>query len=457
MLPQFVRGFARARALSVAAVALAVIVSGPDPASATPPIGFNRTTFAYTSALPAPSEARRYQVMILQATDAAMVPILKAANPSLKIFVYLDSLLTRPGDVHGLTTCVPYPVAGAHHPDWFLVDQHGTWIPDWNYPGNYLMDVGNAAYQRACASHAVTVAKSGGFDGIYLDDIAASIASIVPPTTVPPLYRTPAAWRSAEFSFVQAVASQVHAHGVLVVGNLSGAATVPGLWQQWSAPLDGSGDEQFGEAVMFKYWSTQVDNAVWSEAHGKLAIMHTHDVSEADNTFGLASLLLAAAGSATWSTSNADYIASETWYPEYTTAIDLGMPTAAYDRLFNGLYSRLFAHGLVVVNASRARRCVDLLGGTYSGSGLRAVSSTCLGARSARILLADSAGQSVGLVARLRYRPPRLTRVSGRWHVGGRLRLFTWPGWHPSHIGSRLQPIAATWTSITRTHMTRDR
>ncbi len=48
------------------------------------PATFDRTTYRYQSTLPIAQEARLYRVIVLQSTDAAMVPALRAANPMLK-------------------------------------------------------------------------------------------------------------------------------------------------------------------------------------------------------------------------------------------------------------------------------------------------------------------------------------------------------------------------------------
>ncbi len=66
--------------------------------------------------------------------------------------------------------------------------------------------------------------------------------------------------------------------------------------------------------------------------------------------YGLATMMLAADGHASYATSNTDYTSQENWFPEYDTAQQLGAPAGPYTVLANGVYERAFAHGIVLVN-----------------------------------------------------------------------------------------------------------
>ena len=64
--------------------------------------------------------------MILQQTDAPVVPWLKAGNPHLKIFMVVNMMSTDPRDPTGMSDWLGYTDADAHHPDWFLKDAGGN-------------------------------------------------------------------------------------------------------------------------------------------------------------------------------------------------------------------------------------------------------------------------------------------------------------------------------------------
>jgi hypothetical protein len=376
-----------------AAQASTPVVFGPGLGASQAPIAaaFHRTTYRYQSALPLAQEARLYRMIVLQSTDAAIVPALRAANPMLKIYVYQDGFLGRSADPTGLTACSDYGSISANHPDWFLKDQNGNRIMAKSYPGNYLMDVGNPAYQQVCAAHAVALAKADGFDGIFFDGVTAWAGWAVQSGLNMPQYPTPASWQAAMYSYLQTISSRVHANGLLTIANIGGASITPGLWQKWSALVDGSEEESFtdggsGVGGSLWNWKAQLANAAWSEANGKYTLLHSFNRTEAGNTFGLATMLLVGAGHDTYSTSNANYTNSETWYPEYTTAEQLGAPAGAYKQLTNGVYQRVFAGGVVLVNPGKTVAQFSLGGGLYSGSGLSKVRAVSMAHGSGLIL-----------------------------------------------------------------------
>jgi hypothetical protein len=376
----------------------AIFAAAAGAASAAPLAQFSRETYSYSSTLSIQQEANRYQVMVLQSTDYAKVPLLKAANPNLKIFMYSDTIDSRPTDP-ALTTCTAYTTDNASHPNWFLLDQNGNRIQSKNYPGNYLMDVGNTAYQQACVSHATSMAKGYGFDGVFFDDVTAYLSWVVPTTATVPAYPTTAAWQSAEYSLLSYAGPQIHSQGLLVVANIGGGANVPGLWQQWTTPLDGSMEESWMDSSLTYYWPQQIADAAWSAANGKIALLHSHSLTETGNTYGLASMLLVTSGNEGYSTANANYTNSENWFPEYQTAQSLGAATTASTKLANGVYARGFAGGVVLVNPSGTTQSVALGGGTYSGSGLTSVSSVTLAPWSGLILVNDIPGTGATPVA----------------------------------------------------------
>jgi hypothetical protein len=354
---------------------------------------FNRETYQYSSALSPAAEANRYQVMVLQYNDAPFAAALKAANPNLKLLLYQNIMYSRPTDPAGWATCTSYQSDQANHPTWFVKDQNGNPIGSKSYAGNVYMDVGNAGYEQACMAHATAMAKQAGFDGLFLDDVTAIPHNEMAAGVTMAQYPTPGAWNSAMSSMVTAAAAQAHAQGLLVVGNIGGATTANGVWQQWNSQLDGAEEESWGgsgsPAQQLYSWHTKLAEAQWSAANGKIALLHSYASSEAGNTFDIASMLLTADGKASYSTSNANLTNSEGWYPEYDTAQRLGAPAGPYKQLANGVYQRAFAHGIILVNATaQAIGRFSLGGGSYSGSGLAGATSTQMAAQSAQILLA---------------------------------------------------------------------
>lgn len=366
------------------------------PAAAAPGtavVRFNRETYAYSSPLSLTQEASRYQVMVLQATDGWVVPLLHAANPGLKILVYQHPWNSKATDPGALSVCTSYASDLASHPDWFLRDAAGNLIQNRNYPGDYLMDLGNAAYRQACLANSVRLAKQYGFDGVYLDEVNATTQWDLPAGTTLPAYPTVGAWQAAMGSLLAYAANTLHSQGLLAFGNVGGTWTTPGLWDFWSAILDGSEQEAWtgstpGLAAGVWLWPSEIADVAWSEAHGKYTILHSYSTSEAGNAYGLASMMLVAGGHTSYSTANLNYTSSESSYPEQTTAQQLGAPQGGYTRLANGVYERVFARGIVLVNPTNSTvASFSLGGGAYTGSGLINARSLAMGPTSGYLLL----------------------------------------------------------------------
>jgi hypothetical protein len=380
------------KAASAVALSLCCVVpAATAQASAAPTTTFNRETYSYRTSLSTAQEANRYQTLVLQSTDGARVAALHAANPNLKILVYQDLTWSKSSDPSGLTTCTPYSSDTASHPTWFLRDQNGQPILNNGYAGDYLMDVGNPAYQQACVAHATAIAKQYRFDGVFFDDANAYIGWSLSPGVRDVQYPGVSAWQAAQYSELSYVGPGMHAQGLLAVANIGGSTLTAGLWAKWTAPLDGSEEESWtdgglGLAQQVSAWPTKLANAAWSEAHGKIALLHSLNNTETGNAYGLASMLLIASGNASYSTSN--FGNTESWYPEYATGQQLGAPTGAYTRLANGVYERVFANGIVLVNpTTNAIPSFSLGGGIYSGSQLSNVTSVSMRPTSGLILL----------------------------------------------------------------------
>jgi hypothetical protein len=347
----------------------------PALASAAGIDNFNRETYSYSSSLSLTSEAGLYQVMVLQSTDGALVHALHAANPALKILVYQHPYFSRASDPAAWSTCTGYASDLANHPDWFLHTASGQFVTT-RGGGNYEMDPANPAYQQACLANAVHLAKTYGFDGVFLDDIAASSVWDLPAGVTPAAYPSNAAFQGAMTSMLTAASATLHANGLLVFGNLCGTVISPGLWQQWAAITDGAEEESWtdpgtGVASDTWAWPRKLADAAWSEAHGKYVILHSYNTTAAGNNFGIASMLLSAAGRTSYSTSNANYTSYEQFYPDYDAAARLGAPLSSYAVLSNGVYERQFRNGIVLVNPNtHPVGAFSLRLGQFAGDGL---------------------------------------------------------------------------------------
>lgn len=364
-------------------------VTGPSVAE------FNRESYQYSSSWPVTEEANRYQVIVLDGYDYGEIPALKAANPNLKILLYQAIWFTDSDDesyMQTATGCTPYADDAANHPSWFLHDASGNKVLETGRTDIYALDVGNPAYQQACATNAAALAKKYGFDGIFFDVVDGNFQEDVTQGVTIPEYPTTASWHTAMNSALAYLGPALRAQGLLAFGNVGGT-TSTSEWEQWVSHLDGVEEESWtdgglGLAQQIPWWPQKLSELSWAMANGKYEIVHSYNGGEAGNVYGLATMLLAATGRSSYATSNTNYTSQENWFPEYDTAQQLGAPAGPYKVLANGVYERAFADGIVLVNSTASSiPTFSLGGGTYSGSGLANAASVAMAPTSGLILL----------------------------------------------------------------------
>ncbi len=371
-----------------------VTVTPPTPGTPGPSVAlFNRTAYGYVKNLPDSVEAGRYQYIVLQGSDYREIPILKAYNPNLKFLVYQAISFTNSNDyswMQTVTGCTAYADDVANHPSWLQHDQNGNTVIARGYGTFYMTDLGNPAYQQTCATNAINLAKQYGFDGIFWDTADGNLGDFLGSGVSVPEYPTQASWQAAMGSALAYLGAAMHAAGLLSIANISSIDQA--TWEQWAGYNDGVEEESWtdgglGLAQQIPYFQQKLAELSWTAAHQKYEILHSFNAGETPDTFGLAAMLLAANGYASYSVSNANN-ADETWWPEYGTAQQLGAPTGPYTILANGVYERAFANGIVLVNPTGSSvPSFSLGGGSYSGSGLMNVQSVSLGPTTALILL----------------------------------------------------------------------
>lgn len=218
-------------------------------------------------------------------------------------------------------------------------------------------------------------------------------------------YPTDAAFQAAYRSFLQNVGTQVRSAGLMVIANVCCNQEYRER-SDWAQFLDGTMDEGFvnptnGESSPLAFasspgswndWRSYLREVRDAERAGKILLANTRGpIGDAARArFALGTVLLAAAGETSFEYHWSDTDAS--WTTDEKTAVRLGAPRGSYSRLRSGLYRRVFAHGVVVVNPRRpgASPVGLALGGSFSGSGLARVSHVSLPSVSALILLRNN-------------------------------------------------------------------
>ena len=340
--------------------------------------------------------AARNQYVILQAWETGKLKSLKAADPKVKVLVYknlgfsaeLPSTHTGPSP-----SGVDYATAPA---SWFLDDSaSGRPFTSWGYSWLWAMDIGQPDYQRAWADNVIAEMNREGWDGVFLDDASATIKYHHDPDQVAE-YPSDAAYAAAMGSALAYIGPKIHAAGKLAIPNFAAWVEEPAVYNGWLQYVDGAVDE------MFVKWSREFGAGYRDEAQWNLQLEEAKFAAERDKVFiaytqgapgetqaarlGFATVLLATEGKASYAFTP-EY-ANETWLPEYE--YDLGEPVGEESADANGVHSRVFQRGLVVVNPTGESQQVSF-GGAYSGSNLSNATETTMGARTGLVLLDPNA------------------------------------------------------------------
>jgi Hypothetical glycosyl hydrolase family 15 len=348
-------------------------------------------------------------IVVLNSWNFRLIPILKRANPKVRVWVYKDLSGVRSDDCTGpggsCGTCAPgvtdatYLSSGTgycwvkrHHPDW-LLDAAGTGRPleFQGYPQTWETDYGNGSYQRQWIQNVLADVRGHHWDGVAVDNALTTAGAY----GVTAKYPIDAAVQAATYSALKEIGPALHAAGVPAVFNVGYATAFPGLWQRWLGPVDGLEQEYYlsfstRPNAVGATWSTYEDEVSSCTAQHKSCWFHAGEHSDAvtaqTRQYALASYLLATDGRQYLSVGDAASNISE---PRLTLGDRLSEMYKA-----GSSWRRYFKQGIAVVNPSTATLVVPL-DGIYLNDG-RAVNTITLRPASGAVLAttADSgAGQ----------------------------------------------------------------
>jgi Hypothetical glycosyl hydrolase family 15 len=348
-------------------------------------------TWAYEAVTPAHTYTLEQAVAAAQSQDvivamkntfAKYVPAMEAANPNLKLLVYVNGAYA-------------YKDQGSIYPSsWYLHDASGAKIRSGAY-GNYLMDVTNPGWIQTVTAECQQALATDGYQGCFLDmlgpaSVLQNYGSGVPvdATGAPISVHT---WL-AETTALAADVKKALGPNQIVYGNgLSNgtafaSATAPtsvllgtldgGLSETWlrtaGAPLT--------TYPTTKAWLASLNLVTAGDATGRQVMLTvktwapgTAAQIAAWHAFSVGSYLLVADGTAAY-----EFLPSvhgETTTPDsILTGLNLGTATGSYT-LTGGAYQRTFSNGLVIVNPGTTTVTVPVTG-TYTDQNGAAVSGS---------------------------------------------------------------------------------
>jgi hypothetical protein len=363
-------------------------------------------------------DTRRYGYVILQDYMYAHVAAIKRANPRTRVLAYLEAPVTRikacsgttppaysPHDSFGINYCY----ARAHYPAWFLTNRSHARLRYADYPQYAVMDIGNPSYQRTWAANAVAAARAGHFDGIYLDDVNTYPGHGIDGKIAK---YTDAAYGRAMAAFMAVAGDRLRAAGLQAVGNV---AANPWVSAQRASALHiaahltaysrehysrygdicGPFSERFNSTATNGTppigYMLAFDRAVQATGARLMGVDYGYKRATTQDlktmAYGRAAFLLAWNGRPG---SAYIYRPCGTVNPAVATwTVELGLPTGPAT-LSNGVYTRRYSAGLVVLNSSRGTRRSVTIGAGYRTSAGTAVASRVTLAPETALLLRHS-------------------------------------------------------------------
>lgn len=322
------------------------------------------------------SVARAYDVVTgTRGTFRGHVPAMRAANPNLRLFAYMNAVYAQSTE-------------GSKYPEsWYAHDANGNRVRSRSF-GNYMMDMSNPQWWADRANTCAALLVETTYDDCYLDLLGTAPLGANYNTGLPIDPRTGQVWTSADL-----LAANMEVLKAVRVADPDGLLAGNGLanGQRYFKPagqspvvllqqLDAGHAEIFlrdkntpiGTFKTEAAWKQDVDMLVDVGNRGKVAWTTTKlwDVSGSAtqaqidrwHKYALASFLLGSNGHSyfNFSTKNtvAGVLADHPW-----DRVQVGDPLSQYAKS-GGVYRRNFTNGIALVNPTTASVKVSL-GGTY--------------------------------------------------------------------------------------------
>ena len=343
--------------------------------------------------------ARQNSIVVLNSWDYQLIPILKAANPNVRVYVYKDLSGIRsddctttggacgscpPGVVDGtlLSSGMGYCWVRHYRPQWLLPSAgSGQPLQFAGYPNIWETDYGDLAYLRQWLQNVLADVRSHGWDGVEIDNALTRADSY----GVARKYRTDQEVQAATYSALRYLGPQLSHANVGAVFNVGYATRFAGLWQRWLRPVGGLMQEFYLSSTAHPGAAGELWRAYQAEVSSCAALhkacwFHSGNYAGAVDLgareYALASFLLGADAR--------QYLAvgSPATMP-FNGCRGLGAPLGPMVAAGN-VVSRRYSNGIVVVNPSGVTASVALSHDYFAGD--KAVSSLRLDPKSGVVL-----------------------------------------------------------------------
>ncbi len=297
----------------------------------------------------------------------ASLPTLRKKNPHVKVLLYRELFCVLRHETFMAESVGHYEWIMANHPEWFQKDVQGNFVEITDYPGRFMMDLGNPEWQDFWINETLKDVKDGNWDGVFVDDVLTSVKMHQLPSLRN--YSDDLSLQAAVYGFLKKVYTAFQAEGKLVISNVSNSHDYPGLFNQWLQVNDGIMEEHCsGESWS---WGPQVGEAQFqamqsARASDKWYLCMTYgswdDTARRD--LSLATYLIGSGGKVRWS-----YRPYNEFHEQLPTdpdwIQDIGEPLGDSQR--NGaVWYRQFEGGVLFVNPTWSPQSIEYFGMEYS-------------------------------------------------------------------------------------------
>ena len=342
--------------------------------------------------------AWRNSVVVLNSWDFRLIPILKRANPKVKVWVYKDLSGIRsddcttsdgrcgncgPGitDSKYLSSGMGYCSTVHGHARWLLHSAlTGRPFEFRNYPNTWATDYGNTSYQRLWIQNVLADVRAHAWDGVAVDNALTTANAY----GIAANYRSDSSVQAATFSALERIGKAFRTAGVASVVNVGYATLFPGLWQRWLRPVGGLEQEFYlaspaGPSATGAAWRKYEREIASCAAEHKSCWFKPGGVAlSGAGRYALASYLIAVGGRQLIGAQDGASVGRPCW--------QLGPPKGPRARL--GLaWRRFFTHGVAIVNPTGESLTVPT-GGRYQDRDGRSVNAVTLQPASGAVLRA---------------------------------------------------------------------
>lgn len=241
------------------------------------------------------------------------------------------------------------------HPDWFLLDTNGNRIVD-NEGGNnfYLMDPGHPGWRAFWLERARQSQEQLGWDGIFLDNVEASLSKRQRKGALPAQYPDDASYQAAINGFLAYIySSYFQPQGRPLQANII-SLKESSVWFSYLQNLDGAMEEGWAVDWSSGYlstgqWEEHLSRIEQTAAMNKQAVLVSQG-SQNDTqrqVFAYVSYLLVAYDNASFRYTNSSSYRQAWIYSNYS--VDLGTPLGPRYQDGN-VWRRDFSGGFVTVD-----------------------------------------------------------------------------------------------------------